>query len=201
MTPVTQEPAPDSAAAPRRRARGEARREALVAAAAALIRDQGAAALTHRTLAARAGVPLASTTYYFSSLEDILEAGGAVLAESWATSIRRVLDDTDAVVAATTGLRRAELIARALLPEGDDAVIRHHSEHLVGAGRTPALARSYASGRHRFDEAIGDLLQALRVDQPPALVLAIVDGGAVTALSEGRPVRPYTAALLVRLVG
>lgn len=197
---MTNETAPDGAAAPRRRARGQARREALVAAAAAIIRDQGPAALTHRTLAAHAQVPLASTTYYFGSLEEILEAGGGILAESWAASIRRVLDDDAAVASATTGLRRAELIARALLPEGDDSVVRHHYEHLVGAGRTPALARSYASGRHRFDEAIGDLLHALRVDEPAALVLAVVDGGAVTALSEARPVRPYVAALLVRLL-
>ncbi|NKX92348.1 TetR family transcriptional regulator [Sanguibacter hominis ATCC BAA-789] len=190
----------DTADAPRRRARGEARHEALVAAAAAIIREEGPAALTHRSLAARAGLPLASTTYYFSSLEEILEVGGSVLAESWATNIREVLDDADAVAAATTGLRRAELITRALLPEGDDAVVRHHYEHLVSAGRTPALARSYASGRHRFDAAIADMLRTLGVDQPPALVLAAVDGGAVAALSEGRPVRPYVAALLVRLL-
>ncbi|PFG36497.1 TetR family transcriptional regulator [Flavimobilis soli] len=191
--------ATDASDAPRRRARGEARREALVAAAAAIIREEGPGALTHRALALRAGVPLAATTYYFSSLEEILEVGGAVLAESWATNIREVLDDTEAVAAATTGIRRAELITRALLPEGDDAVVRHHYEHLVGAGRTPALARSYASGRHRFDAAITEMLRALDVDEPPALVLAVVDGGAVAALSEGRPVRPYVAALLVRL--
>ena len=43
-------------------------------------------------------------------------------------------------------------------------------------------------------------LRTLGVDQPPALVLAAVDGGAVAALSEGRPLRPYVTALLVRFV-
>lgn len=194
-------PGASAQAAPRRRAKGEARRDALVAAAAAIIRAEGPAAVTHRAVAARAGVPLAATTYYFSSLEEILEAGGAVLAESWATSIQDVLMDTEAVAAATTPLRRADLIARALLPDGDDVVVRSHYEQLIGAGRTPALARSYASGRHRFDAAITDLLRAMRTDQPPATVLAVVDGGAVAALSEGRPVRPYVTALLVRIIG
>lgn len=48
-----------------------ARRRAIVAAAADLIVEIGITHLTHRRVAARAGVPLGSTTHYFASLDDL----------------------------------------------------------------------------------------------------------------------------------
>jgi TetR/AcrR family transcriptional regulator, regulator of biofilm formation and stress response len=56
-----------------RQARGERRRDAILEAALRLIADQGVSAVTHRAIAAEAEVPLASTTYYFESLDELLE--------------------------------------------------------------------------------------------------------------------------------
>ena len=58
---------------PRRRD-PEGRRRAILAAAAEVIVEKGAAALTHRAVAARAGVPLGSTTQYFTSIDALREA-------------------------------------------------------------------------------------------------------------------------------
>ena len=52
--------------------KGERRRYALVSAAADLLCEGGFDAVRHRAVARRAGLPLASTTYYFSSLEDLI---------------------------------------------------------------------------------------------------------------------------------
>src|ERR1700756_5424675 len=52
--------------------KGERRRHALISAAAALLSEGGFDAVRHRAVARRAGLPLASTTYYFSSLDDLL---------------------------------------------------------------------------------------------------------------------------------
>ncbi len=52
----------------------EARRRAILNAAIDVIVEKGAAALTHRAVAARAGVSLGSTTKYFSSIEDLRES-------------------------------------------------------------------------------------------------------------------------------
>src|SRR6202790_2425988 len=52
--------------------KGERRRYALVSAAAARLWGGGSAAVRPRAVARRAGLPLASTTYYFSSLDDLI---------------------------------------------------------------------------------------------------------------------------------
>ena len=58
---------------PTRQARGERRRQAILEAALRLISERGVDAVSHRAVAEEAGVPLASTTYYFESLDELLE--------------------------------------------------------------------------------------------------------------------------------
>jgi DNA-binding transcriptional regulator YbjK len=53
-------------------ARGEARRTAILDAALHLVARGGPRAVTHRAVAAEAGVPLAATTYYFASRDDLI---------------------------------------------------------------------------------------------------------------------------------
>lgn len=64
---------PGAAATPRRRD-PEARRREILTAAAALAAEHGPAALTHRAIATRAGVPLGSTTQHFASIDELREA-------------------------------------------------------------------------------------------------------------------------------
>ena len=53
-------------------AKGAARRELLLAAALRIIEREGPTAVTHRSAAKEAGVPLAAATYYFASIDDLL---------------------------------------------------------------------------------------------------------------------------------
>ena len=62
-----------AAGEPTRQARGERRRGAILEAALRVIARRGVSAVTHRAVAAEAGVPLSSTTYYFESLDELLE--------------------------------------------------------------------------------------------------------------------------------
>ncbi|GAA2309504.1 TetR/AcrR family transcriptional regulator [Streptomyces violaceusniger] len=48
------------------------RRERILAATLDLIADEGIARVSHRKIAARAGVPLGSMTYHFSGMDDLL---------------------------------------------------------------------------------------------------------------------------------
>ncbi|HEY8525960.1 MAG TPA: TetR family transcriptional regulator [Acidimicrobiales bacterium] len=54
--------------------KGRARWDRIVQAAAELLTDGGPPAVTHRAVAARAGVPLGSTTYYFADRDELLAA-------------------------------------------------------------------------------------------------------------------------------
>ncbi|CAN5581672.1 hypothetical protein BH10ACT1_BH10ACT1_28770 [soil metagenome] len=61
-------PAPSRA----HRASAQRRRSALLDAAAELAAEVGAGAVTHRAVAARAGVPLSTTSYFFSSIDELV---------------------------------------------------------------------------------------------------------------------------------
>ncbi|MFI5719380.1 TetR/AcrR family transcriptional regulator [Nocardia sp. NPDC051750] len=90
------------------------RRQRILDATRALIPRYGIAGLTHRLVAAEAGVPVGSTTYYFADLSDLTEAAlaetaaatRAALAE-WAGELAAG-DDLPATLAALT----ADCLAR-----------------------------------------------------------------------------------------
>ena len=54
------------------RARGLARREALLRAAVEIVAERGVGGATHRSIAERAGVPPSTTTYFFSSIDELV---------------------------------------------------------------------------------------------------------------------------------
>lgn len=70
----------------------EGRRRAIIAAAAELIVEQGSAAITHRTVAARAGVALGSTTQYFASLDELRELALQTLADGIDAELAQIED-------------------------------------------------------------------------------------------------------------
>lgn len=59
----------------------ERRKRQITEAAAEIIAQEGSKHLTHRRVAERAGVPLGSTTQYFKSIDDLVRAGLACLAQ------------------------------------------------------------------------------------------------------------------------
>jgi DNA-binding transcriptional regulator YbjK len=175
--------------------KGEQRRAQIARAATDLVRAQGPAALSHRAVAQRAGVSLSATTYYYGGLDDVAGSG---LVDAWVAHAEQVL----AGVPGSTGpADPAAVLTEALLPPGDDEAVLAHYQLLLDAGRTPALAAALAEGRQRLDAVLAALLRALHVRAvPPALVLAVLDGAVVTAVSEARPLRPTTRTLLHALL-
>ncbi|MCV2490960.1 TetR family transcriptional regulator [Geodermatophilus sp. YIM 151500] len=98
------------------------RRERLVATALDVIAEHGVAGATHRAIAAAADVPLGSTTYHFSSLDELLAAAFTVHAER--------------VAGALEGWMRDVPDQRAAL----DALARHLADDLLGNERALVLA-------------------------------------------------------------
>jgi DNA-binding transcriptional regulator YbjK len=73
--------------------KGEQRREAILRATLRLIGAHGADAVTHRAVAAEAGVPLSATTYYFDSKEQLLQQSLLLAAREETERIERVVLD------------------------------------------------------------------------------------------------------------
>jgi DNA-binding transcriptional regulator YbjK len=170
-------------------AKGERRRQELATAAAGLLRSGGFEAVRHRAVAERAGLPLASTTYYFASLDDLVTAAVERTSRDELAEGREQLDALADGPVATPAL--VELVLDQLLgPESRDgglhAVLLRY-ERLVGAGRRPYLAPLMRELREDLDALLAEIL--VRSGHPldaAALrdLVALVDGAVISALIE-----------------
>ena len=176
--------------------KGARRRADLVEAAATLILERGPAEVTHRRVAEQARCSLSATTYYFRDLAELVGAGAELISDLWAEQAEWVAEraETRAAQGPVPTAEAAGLLCEALLPPA--AGVRGHYEQLAAAGRSPEVAAAYRAGRLRLDAAITRVLAAAGSSCPPELALAVVDGAAVAALSEGRDPRENAARLL-----
>lgn len=126
-----------SAPAPPRRARRHdpGRRDHLVATALDVIAQRGVAGATHRAIARAADVPLGSTSYHFTSIDDLLAAAFTVHAERISAALEHRLRAAPDRAAALDAL--AEHLTRDLL--GSDRGLVLAFELYVAAARRPAL--------------------------------------------------------------
>ncbi len=185
--------------------KGERRRAALVAAAAELLGTGGFDAVRHRAVAEKAGLPLASTTYYFASLDDLVVAAMARRGRDELAEVRAELDalPADAGVEAIV-----ELVLDQLLGPGSrrslEAVLLRY-ERFVGAGRRPYLGPLMREMRGEFDALLVDVLARAGVALDPKALLrlvAVVDGTVVNGFIEADPdPRAAARAALLDVLG
>lgn len=123
----------------------EGRRRALLAATVEIVAEVGVARTTHRAIAARAGVPLGATTYYFPTLHDLIAAALEQAGDAWDADLERWGTELRAAQAAIEdGEERARKLAAVLtqlvlqyLAEQPRA--RLECELYLAAGHTPEL--------------------------------------------------------------
>lgn len=141
------------------------RRDRIARAAIAVVGEQGVTKLSHRTVAARAGVPLGSTTYHFATLDDLIAAALDTAADRSVAELRAweqgLAPDADLAaeladfVLASIGERRAETMA-----EYNLYALALHRPHLRGA----AVA---------WDDALADVL-CTRTDELTGRMLGVL---------------------------
>lgn len=190
MTRVTSAESPDPRAAPT--AKGERRRQALAAAAAELLAEGGFDAVRHRAVAERADLPLASTTYYFDSLDDLvlaaLEHGAAAelaVARARLAGLRAGHRDTDAAVELVLDL----LVGGAPGPGDRERVVARY-ERFVASARRPAVGDLQRRMRHQLDAVLTEVLDRCGRDVTPDRLrhlVVVVDGAVVGSLIESAP--------------
>ncbi|MCW2840080.1 MAG: hypothetical protein JWR55_1563 [Aeromicrobium sp.] len=101
--------------------RSRLRRDELLAAAIELFAEGGARAVTHRAVAARAGLPSATTTYYFESIDQLIREALGAHVTRWVQELDKLaavdssspvdLDRTAGLVAAVFSRRGPEIAA------------------------------------------------------------------------------------------
>ena len=176
--------------------KGERRRYALVTAAAELLCEGGFDAVRHRAVADRAGLPLASTTYYFSSLEELVEQAVE------AAELR------ERVQALPRRRRGAEASADLLVDLLAEDSTREHTisryERYIACARNPALRgveqRMLSQRVDAVAEAMSRSGRRAQVELMRAL-LYTVDGAVASALAGvGNGDRDHVRATLVDVI-
>jgi DNA-binding transcriptional regulator YbjK len=183
-----------------RQERSRARREALLRAAISLLAEGGARALTHRAVAARAGLPPASTTYYFATIQELTDEA---LALHVADRVAE-LEDLVSGVLSTSGdggsvEEVGERVAEALADRTGDVLIAQFEIYLEAA-RNPKLRPTVAEALANFEQFTALALKTLGVRDPEGaapMFVAMIDGFALHRVARPRP-RDEEIALLRR---
>jgi DNA-binding transcriptional regulator YbjK len=171
----------------------------LIEAAAQLLLEQGLTAISHRAVAARAGLPLASTTYYFASADDLRDEALQHVAEQWGARAGAAVDALPAQLDAARAARAVGGIIGADAPSPEMLLMY---ERYLEAGRHQRLRPVIVAWNGHLRDLVREVLRraGLPDDEDRAgLVLAVADGVAVTAMAEGAPPDSAVVAALEQL--
>ena len=185
MRPVADAAPP--ASRPRREAQRAERRGAILAATVRILTTDGLAAVTHRAVAREAKVPLAATTYYFSSKDELIGEALAILVEDEIERLRERAQELG------PGIRSprdsAAAVAEVLFPDSEAVGgLLAKFEVYLEAARRPGLRAHAAHWQEAFTELARSSLALAGAGDPDRLapfLVAAADGILVHALSEG----------------
>ncbi|MFD9888418.1 TetR/AcrR family transcriptional regulator [Amycolatopsis sp. NPDC059027] len=185
--------------------KGERRRTALAEAAAELLAEGGFDAVRHRAVAERAGLPLASTTYYFDSLEDLVTTAVEHHSRIELAAGRRRLEEMatrNRGVQATIELALDMLLGPATGdPETDAEAVLLRYERLVATGRRKYLRPIMRTLSEQFKELLMETFTRSGTpvtDAELEKLVALVDGAVVNALIEVDPDPRAAVARMLR---
>jgi TetR/AcrR family transcriptional regulator, regulator of biofilm formation and stress response len=172
----------------RHRPRAQARRDALLRAAVEVAAERGAAGVTHRAVTERLGVPLATASYFFASIDDLVaEALRAFVADE-----ARRLSDLAAELAGDEHSpdEMAAAVAEASMPAGPLPWALAQFETYLQAARGEALQAPVADALAVYERVAEAALAGAGAPDPataaPAFS-ALADGFALHHLARPRP--------------
>lgn len=183
-----------------RQDRSRRRREALLRAAIELIGETGARSVTSRAVAERAGVPLASVTYYFRSVPELLE-------EALKLHVRERVAELGGLAAGAlqvpgvSATDIAERLAEVLVTAPTPILVAQYQMYL-DAGRNPALQPPVAEAIAAFEGLAAGVLAALGARDPHGAAeafVALLDGFALHRLARPRDPEREAAALFAAM--
>ena len=141
--------------------KGERRRGALVSAAAELLCEGGFEAVRHRSVANRAGLPLASTTYYFSSLDELIAAAVEYVGMREAAQLRSrvsTLSRRRRGAESTADVLMDLLVDESAGSEPSEELISRY-ERYIACARQPALRDVQRRILRQRSDAVGEAVE------------------------------------------
>ena len=168
--------------------KGALRQAALARAAADVLLAEGFDAVTHRAVAARAGLPLGATTYYFASRDDLLASAVALAAQDWLQACRARLDAAPAAGSVESPEQVADVVLDVVSGGyGREQLRVLYQRHLESAHQPP-LRPAVVALDEQAQALVAEVLLRAGLPADPAtsrLVLATADGLLVGALARG----------------
>jgi len=183
----------ETAASKRRGPNDPERRSRIATAAIEVVAQRGIDGLTHRAVAAAAGVPLGSTTYHFATLDDLLEVALELAAEKNVHALKEweqaLAPDADFAAAL------ADLVMGYITEQYRDTVVEY--DLYVAALHRPRLRKASAA----WDDALTELY-GLRTDPLTGRLLAGLFCGLLmqAALADPQPTREEIETLFRRAI-
>lgn len=183
--------------------RGEARRALILDAAVEVIADRGLEGVTHRAIAAAANVPLSTTSYFFSSLDELIGAAVTRIADG-------ILRAAESLVADASSLRSADasiddyvdrLVDVVTAPPGRQLLVQF--EAYLSTTRRPDLVEPVTRIVDAYEHAAATVLRSLGAVEPATAarhLVAVLDGFALQRIAHPRPDDREMLRHAVRLV-
>jgi TetR/AcrR family transcriptional regulator, regulator of biofilm formation and stress response len=169
----------------RRQPRGERRRSAILAAALRVIAERGVAATTHRAVAEAAGVPTSTTTYYFKSLDELLDEALLLFVREEAERLRAIANELEGKPVPAAEVARV-LDAELRTDRGANDVAQF--ELYLEASRRPSLREAARASLDLYAEVAEAALRAAgspRAAEGARAFVALLDGLGLHRIASG----------------
>lgn len=150
--------------------RSRQRRDQLLTAAISLFAEGGSRAVTHRAVARRAGLAPATTTYYFDTIEDLLQQALREHLSRWRSDLESLTGPVDREV---LGSDLSSVVAAVFALRGPEVAALELSIYLA-ATRDPALREEAAETLRMFEQVAADWLSAVGIKAPGRLASGVV---------------------------
>jgi len=183
-------------------------REAIVAATVRIVAGEGVAAVTHRRVAAEAGVALSSTTWHFATKADILEAALHWTARREVDRIAGIADRLGATGfdASAWAAELADWLIEQVTVEREIAVALYRLQvELLGSDGARTVHREWGQGLLAVGEPVLEHSSTPTPELDVRLVVAALDGLRMSVLNSGERdiewLRPAVRRQLQALLG
>jgi len=183
-------------------------REAIVAATVRVVAREGVPAVTHRRLAAEAGVSLSSTTWHFAAKADILEAALHWTARREVARIEDIADRLGGTGfdAAAWAQELSDWLLEQVSGEREVAVAMYRLKiEMLGTPGAREVHREWGRGLRALGDRVLEHSSTLTPDLDIRLVVAALDGLRLSVLSAGETdtewLRPAVHRQLRALLG